>query len=146
MGRAVDAELPAEIGERIARAGMRLSSPRKAVIAALVAQGGHCSREELAMRVRERGLRASLSTVYRCVRVLVELGIAREIHVGDASRVELHLGREEHDHLVCTRCGGITEFHDERMRALADVIASSRRFARSGRIEIRSTCVACAAS
>jgi len=140
-------ELPAEIGARILQAGVRLSAPRRAVLSALVAHDGHLSREELALRLRERGPRVSLSTVYRFMRVLVDLGIAREIRVGDTSRFELGLGREQHDHLVCASCGGITEFHDDRVVELARLVAADHAFsAQSPRVEIHAHCAVCSAA
>ena len=136
-----------EIGQRMSRAGVRLSAPRRAVLDALVASEGHFSSEELALRLRHRGPRASLSTVYRFLHVLVGLGIAREIRVGDTSRFELDLGREQHDHLVCIACGGIVEFREDRIGQIARTIAETYGFTpSSARVEIRSTCRVCASA
>src|SRR5262245_25101166 len=92
--------LPGEVRTRVSRAGIRLSSGRRAVIDALLSPGVHLSREEIALRLRDRTPRVSLSTVYRFTRVLVEHGIARELRVLGTSRFEITLGREAHDHLV----------------------------------------------
>jgi Fur family ferric uptake transcriptional regulator len=136
--------LPEEIGERLSRAGIRSSAPRRAVIEALVASGGHFSREELALRMRAAGPRVSLSTVYRFMRVLVDLGIAREIRIGDTSRFELDLGREQHDHLVCVACGGIVEFQDGRLGEIARQIAETYHFTTViPQVEIRAKCRVC---
>jgi Fur family ferric uptake transcriptional regulator len=142
-----EADLPEAIGARMKQAGVRLSARRRAVLTALLDSQGHLSREELALRLRDERPKVSLSTVYRFVHVLVTLGIAREIKVGDIARVELDLGRENHDHLVCVACGGIVEFHDDDLESLARSVIRAHGFADGApRIEVRGTCAVCAAS
>jgi Fur family transcriptional regulator, ferric uptake regulator len=94
----------------------------------LVASQGHLSREEMAVSLRSHEPRVSISTVYRFVHVLVEIGIAREIRIGETSRFELALGRDQHAHLVCEACEGIVEFHDEEPCATAERIARANGF------------------
>jgi Fur family ferric uptake transcriptional regulator len=138
------ASLSANIEARLRSAGVRVSEPRRAVIEALIASADHVSSEELALRLRDRGARVSLSTVYRCLRKLVGVGVAREIRVGDTSRFELEVGRDHHDHLVCVRCGAIIEFTQERLGSLAGDICREHGWATAPRIELRTTCGACA--
>ncbi|MBX3193075.1 MAG: transcriptional repressor [Labilithrix sp.] len=141
--RASPSSVELEIGESIRRAGVRLSESRRAIIDALVDAGDHVSVDDLARSLRARGLRVSLSTVYRAMRILMRLGIAREIRIGDTSHFELAVGREEHAHLVCDACGGISELHDPRLDDAVREIAEANRFRWPARIEIRATCAAC---
>lgn len=136
--------LSANIEARLRSAGVRVSEPRRAVIDALISSPDHVSSEELALRLRHQGARVSLSTVYRCLRKLVGVGVAREIRVGDTSRFELELGRDRHDHLVCIRCGVIIEFTQERLGPLAGDICRDHGWTAAPRIEIRATCGECA--
>lgn len=138
--------ISANIEARLRSAGVRVSEPRRAVIDALISSPDHVSSEELALRLREQGARVSLSTVYRCLRKLVVVGVAREIRVGDTSRFELEVGRDRHDHLVCTRCGVIIEFTQERLGSLAGDICREHGWALAPRVEIRATCGTCAAT
>jgi Fur family ferric uptake transcriptional regulator len=136
--------LRAEIDERLRRGGVRVSEPRRAVIDALLASHGHISSEELALELRHRGPRVSLSTVYRCLRRLVDAGIAREIRVGDTSRFEIAVGRDAHDHLVCSACGRIVEFDRDHLGEHVRRIATEYGFSTtSPRVQISSTCAAC---
>lgn len=136
--------LRAEIDELLRRGGVRVSEPRRAVIDALLACRGHVSSEELALELRHRGPRVSLSTVYRCLRRLVDVGIAREIRVGDTSRFEISIGREQHDHLVCSACGRIVEFDRQRLGEHVRTITAEYGFASAApRVQISSTCDTC---
>lgn len=54
--------LRAEIDGLLRRGGVRVSEPRRAVIDALLACPSHVSSEELALELRHRGPRVSLST------------------------------------------------------------------------------------
>lgn len=136
--------LRAEIDGLLRRSGVRVSEPRRAVIDALLACPSHVSSEELALELRHRGPRVSLSTVYRCLRRLVDVGIAREIRVGDTSRFEISVGREQHDHLVCSACGRIVEFDRNRLGEHVRSIAGEYGFsASSPRVQISSTCGDC---
>jgi Fe2+ or Zn2+ uptake regulation protein len=138
------AALTARIEARLRSAGVRVSEPRRAVIEALISSPDHVSSEELALRLRGRGERVSLSTVYRCLRKLVGVGVAREIRVGDTSRFELEVGRDRHDHLVCVTCGAILEFTQDRLGSLAGEICREHGWAASPRIELRTKCGTCA--
>lgn len=114
------------------------------MIDALLSCPDHVSSEELALRLRDRGPRVSLSTVYRCLRRLVDVGIAREIRVGDTSRFEISVGREQHDHLVCSACGRIVEFEGDQLSDHVRRIADAFGFASTApRVQIISTCGSC---
>lgn len=143
----MDSNLMAEIGARVVRAGIRLSPARRAVLETLLVPGIHLSREEIALRLRDQSPRVSLSTVYRFTRMLVDLGIAREVRALGTSRFEITIGREDHDHLVCVQCGGIVEFRDSALEGLASHVAKAHGFSgTTTRLELRATCNACESS
>ena len=97
-----------EIGERLKRAGLRSTEPRRAVVAAL-GQGGHHSAAEVFDSVSERLTGTSLQAVCGILSALNEAGLARKIEPpGSPALYELRIG-DNHHHLVCTECGLILD-------------------------------------
>jgi Fur family transcriptional regulator, stress-responsive regulator len=89
-------------------AGLRVTTPRLAVLA-LLAQGGHHTVDELADAVRERIGAVSTQAVYDVLGALVDSGLARLIEpAGSPRRYEARVA-DNHHHLVCRRCGRIED-------------------------------------
>jgi Fur family ferric uptake transcriptional regulator len=75
------------------------------VVDALHGARRHISAEEIFDRLRKQYPYANISTVYRTLELLKELGLAAEISVGDGI-VRYHASENSrHHHLVCTKCG-----------------------------------------
>src|SRR4029078_4107055 len=83
--------------------GVRITSARRAVIAALVRTDGHVTAEDIATAVQLDTPEIHLSTVYRTLESLEELGVVDHVHLGHGSAV-YHLAANRHQHLVCERC------------------------------------------
>ena len=144
--RAASVEASAAIVARLEKSGVRISPRRRAILSALVAEEGHLSREELGTRLRARGGRVSITTVYRFMRVLVEHGVVRAIRVGDTARFEIDSGGA-HDHIVCATCGQIREVHDEGLRERVRALAAAQGFVgKEPTLEIHSMCADCSPS
>jgi Fur family ferric uptake transcriptional regulator len=89
---------------------LRMTSDREAIVEAVFSTEEHFGAEELAWRLRERGV--SKATIYRTLPLLVGCGLLRQVIFGDKHGHYEHVHEEDagHDHLICTRCGGIIEF------------------------------------
>lgn len=140
------AELAAAASARLARAGLKRSAVRNAVIEAFFAGEGHATLDELLARARERLPGVGPSTVYRTMKLLVEHGLATARDFGDRhARFEPASGH--HDHVVCTRCGAVREFEDEEIEHLQRVVARRLGFEiESHRLELYGRCAACRAA
>jgi Fur family ferric uptake transcriptional regulator len=105
----------------------------------------HHSVEEVASAVRARGGTAGLATVYRTMELLVRSGLVVERDFGEGfRRYETTRDAPHHEHLLCTRCGRVTEFRDERLERMTTVVAETRGYLReSHRLVIYGVCDAC---
>jgi len=105
--------------EKILRSrGYRLTNQRR-IIAGELERGRHLSAEEIYARLRDEHPELGLSTVYRTLDLLHELGIARKDDFGEGySRYELSTERLHH-HAYCRNCGKLIEFNEELMEYLA---------------------------
>ncbi len=99
---------------------LKLTSQRERIFERAFATHEHFSAEQLYDWLRaEPGPRVSRATVYRTIGLLAEGGFLGSLDVGRGELVYEHvLGHRHHDHMVCTECGRIEEFHDERIEAL----------------------------
>ncbi|GAA0915672.1 fur family transcriptional regulator FurA3 [Virgisporangium ochraceum] len=97
-------------GERLLRdRGLRVTRPRLAVLAVLTECQAHLDVEEITVRVRERLDSVSVQAVYDVLGALTAAGLARRIApAGGAAHYEARVG-DNHHHLVCRQCGGITD-------------------------------------
>lgn len=106
----------AELDVYLKREGLRNTKPREAVAEIALAQKTHFEIQSLIKEVQAKYNDISPATVYRSVKTLCEAGILSETLTSDGG-VTLYEAHEDehHDHIICTDCGEIFEFHDERL-------------------------------
>lgn len=140
-------EVKAQLAARLARAGLKRSRARDAVVDAFLATPGHVSVEELTAIVRRHAPGTSTSTVYRAMKLLADCGLAAAHQFGDGqARYERALDRAHHDHLICTSCGAIVEFQDPGIEARQAAAARRHGFeVESHRMELYGRCAGCVA-
>ena len=85
--------------------GHRVTPSRRAVIAAILAQTGHFTVEDLLARCRDAGR----ATVFRTIRLLTEMGVVCRVLLEDGSKHYMVSKRGHHHHLVCTACGRVQD-------------------------------------
>lgn len=128
---------------------LKNSTVRELIARCALAYEGHFTIEDLAHTLRANGLRsAHPATVYRSIPLLLEAGLIQPAPTGpgDTQRYERAFGRNHHDHLVCTRCGSLVEFHSPTLEALQDEIAQRYGFRLESHVhELRGVCAACQA-
>lgn len=130
---------------RLRAAGKRITSQRRLVLTILAQADDHLDAHEIYERARRRGGRFSLSTVYRTLNVLKEVGVVRELHLdGDQHHYELD-AEDEHCHLVCLECGRVIEVDSAALADLARVAARAHGFeVASAQLELTGFCATCA--
>ena len=67
----------------------------------------HLTAEDIFMQAKEKSPKIALSTVYNNLAYLVQEGLVRKITIG--SGPERYDRATRHDHLVCTKCGRLTD-------------------------------------
>lgn len=102
--------------------GFRLTPQRMLVIEALHRADGHISAEEIYEQLHSRYPYSNISTVYRTLELLKELNLVTETDFGDG-RVRYHVAEKgHHHHLVCYRCGKITDLDESALYPLKDTL------------------------
>ena len=133
------AALPARCRE----AGLEPTSQRRAVYGALLAAKDHPSPEVLFERLKPAHPALSLATVYKALDALLSLGVVREVsRLGRTRRFDANVDR--HQHLHCTGCGLVLDFHDDRLSRLAPPRTIRGFVPAEVRVEIVGLCARCA--
>jgi Fur family ferric uptake transcriptional regulator len=129
----------------LADQGLKSTAQRDAILQVFVQVGAHLSAEELYARVKKSHPGIGYATVYRTLRLLAEAGLAQERHFEDGFTRYEPTGKDaHHDHLICTRCGTIIEFENERIEALQQDVAKRNRFlVQSHKLELYGLCAGC---
>jgi Fur family transcriptional regulator, ferric uptake regulator len=95
--------------------GYSMTVPRKAMIEVLHKTNKHLSAEEVYTEIHRIYPQIGLTTVYRTLELLEELGLVLRFDLGDRrSRYEPVDGPEEdhHHHLICTRCAKVINYSE----------------------------------
>jgi Fur family ferric uptake transcriptional regulator len=124
-----------------------ITHQRLAIADIILGSSEHFSAEEVRKALSERGATAGTATVYRTLEVLVRSGLVVERDFGEGfRRYEASRGVPQHEHLLCTQCGRVEEFRDERLDRMTTLIAESHDFARQRhRLVIYGVCATCRA-
>jgi len=112
----------AELENRCQQGGLRVTANLREILEALITGPDHPDVDSLHERLRARGRRVSLATVYRNLGHLVAAGVVAEQHFGPGkARYEV---ATPHDHLIDISTGKIIEFSEPRLNALEEKIAA----------------------
>jgi Fur family ferric uptake transcriptional regulator len=108
---------PAWCHGRFSGYGYRLTLSRQAILDALSRTTKHLSAEEIYLEVHKIHPSSGLSTVYRTLELLVQVGLVSKFDFGDGrARYELIRGPEakdpHHHHLVCINCNRVIDYTD----------------------------------
>jgi len=133
--------------EFLATKNKRLTPEREIIVKEVFSSHEHFEADQLVARLSSRkdGRRVSRSTIYRTLRSLEESGLLRKVaRANDREIYEHDYGYPAHDHFICSKCGSLTEFHNELIAETLDDIAERHDFRITGhRLEVNGVCAKC---
>lgn len=144
---------PYEWKDRFPGHVFRWTLPREAILALLRKTSKHMSAKEIHAFLIEKYPGIGLSTVYRTLDFLSDMGFIDKLDIGDGQSRYEYKSEEEvthHHHLICKKCGKIidySDFLDEELRlvkATEKNIAAKYKFkVQDHNIEFFGLCEAC---
>lgn len=116
--------------EYLQQQGQKLTKEREALVREIFSTHYHFEADELLFKLKEKKAKISRATIYRTLELLVKSGMVRRVHLGeDHYHYERVRGDDvHHDHLICTTCGGVIEFHDDALEARQREICETHGF------------------
>lgn len=130
--------------ERLRASGHRLTPQRELVLAA-VEKLGHATPDEVFAEVRTHSESINLSTVYRTLELLNELGLIRHAHLTDRAPTYHSATGHEHAHFVCRNCRKVISIGRADVEASLGKLAAKHGFSPDyGHLTVFGTCADCA--
>jgi len=130
--------------ETLRAGGYRLTPQRELVLTAVEALG-HATPDQVYAEVRQHSSAINLSTVYRTLELLDELGLIRHAHIEDRTPTYHSTAGHEHFHLVCHHCRKVISLSGERIERFRRELVDEHGFQVDvGHLTIFGTCAACA--
>jgi Fur family ferric uptake transcriptional regulator len=128
---------------RLRSSGHRLTPQRELVLAA-VEDLGHATPDQVYAEVRTKSQSINLSTVYRTLELLDELGLIRHAHLSDRAPTYHSARGHEHAHLICRSCHRTISVSRGDMEAALGGLAGKHGFAPDyGHLTVFGTCADC---
>ncbi len=125
-------------------AGLRSTSQRTLILEIIRHGKGHLDADEVFRRARNRQSRISLSTVYRTLQKLKQMGLIEELHFDEAHHHYEIKPPEEHHHLVCQGCGRVIEFQYPLSRMVKKEVPEAKDFEiTNSEVQITGYCSEC---
>lgn len=125
--------------------GLRLTPQRQLVLQA-VYELGHATPDQVHAAVAKTASGVNITTVYRTLELLEELGLVTHAHLSHGAPTYHALGDDQHAHLVCRVCGGIEEMPPSALEPLAERLSLDRGFIIDvGHVALFGLCAQCGA-
>lgn len=133
-----------QLSSALSAEGFRLTTSRRAILAALVGCGGHITADELVERVHQQAPNVGRMTVYRTLDLLCQLNLIRPVYQGTGAAHFVLLHQGHHHHLVCSVCHTVIEFDDCVLAEIEKVVGQRFNFEVQGHLlEFYGLCAAC---
>jgi Fur family peroxide stress response transcriptional regulator len=131
--------------ETLKEIGVRMTPQRHAILNYLYSSMSHPTADEIYKALEGTFPNMSVATVYNNLRVFKEAGLVKELTYGDASS-RFDANMSDHYHVICRRCGKITDFDHPPLTSVEQKAAEATGFrVDSHRMEVYGVCPACQA-
>lgn len=138
----------AQFARLFAEAGIERVEDHLAVLEVFLKTEEHVTAQELFELAGKEGIKINPAFVRETLRLACRYGFAQRYEFSGREPVyeHRHLTAEHHDHMICVKCGAITEFMDERLERLqADAAARRGFYLLQHRMEMYGLCEKCMA-
>ena len=107
--------------------GYRVTPQRQLVLEAVAALD-HATPEEIGDRVQQTARGVNISTIYRTLDMLEQIGMVTHTHLGHGAPIYHLATAADHVHLVCRDCGKVTEISPDSIRAFITALDDQQGF------------------
>ena len=126
------------------RAGGYRVTPQRQLVLEAVAQLEHATPEEIYGEVRQTARGVNVSTIYRTLELLEQIGLVKHTHIHHGA-TSYHLTEHaQHVHLVCRRCEQVTEVDQGTVAPLVAALEEGQGFLTDvGHLTVFGVCSGC---
>lgn len=133
-----------DVAQRLREHGYRLTPQRRVVCQTLTRAERHLSAEEIHARATRDAPELNLASVYRTLTLLGELGLARQVQLGEGPGQWEVAHPDDAFHLVCRQCGVVTHHSGDLVDRVREHLLHGHGFAPEGvDLVVHGVCKAC---
>lgn len=94
----------------------RKTPERFAILDYIYSTKGHFEMDSLYQSMNNSNFRVSRATLYNTIELLLDCGLVVKHQFGaNVSQYERAYGNENHDHLICIKCGDVKEYKNSNL-------------------------------
>ena len=124
--------------------GVRATRKRVTVLSELMDEHDDVTAQQLHERLRRRGERLGLATVYRTLGLLAEEGVIDSLSHRQGELCYRLCGHGHHHHLVCSSCHRVVELDECELGPWLERISETHGFVTTNhRLEVSGLCAQC---
>jgi Fe2+ or Zn2+ uptake regulation protein len=139
MNLALDA-----LNAQLSGQGYKLTRQRKAVVEVVTQAHTRLSAADVFTQAQQVCPDLGLTTVYRTLEILEQLGVIRRVHLDDGCEGFAPASAEHGHHLICSSCQETIEFEDCNLNALLKRVSEQTGFTIEQHwLELVGLCPAC---
>ena len=123
--------------------GYRITPQRQLVLEA-VNTLGHATPEELLAEVQKTAAAVNLSTIYRTLEVLEQVGLVTHAHIGHGAPTYHSVDTDAHIHLVCDTCQSVTSISADAVELFVQMLREKVGFETDvSHVSVHGQCATC---
>ncbi len=132
-----------ELASIFKKHGLKLTTQRLAIYETLLKRKDHPTTENIYKSLINDYPTISLGTVYSTLHLFKDLGLIQELNFSDGN-IRYDPNTKVHINLVCSKCGNITDYNNEKVKEVWQLIISDLKIKPKGqRIDLYYECEKC---
>jgi Fur family transcriptional regulator, ferric uptake regulator len=136
-----------QVSAELSSRGLRMTRQRRAVVDAIAAAPSSLSALQVYDAARGGCPELGLTTVYRTLEVLADIGALRRVHGPDHCESFVPASAAHGHTVVCSGCGRVTEFTACDMQGVAEAASRETGYRITGHfLQLTGLCAGCAGS
>lgn len=138
---------PMDVAQSLRGQGYRLTPQRELVWEVLRSADDHLTAEDIHERVVRSAPDFNVASVYRTLTLLTQLGLAKEVRLGEGPAHWEIAHPDDEFHLVCRVCGGVDHHHGDMVETVRVHLSGRHGFTTEGvDLVVHGVCARCGAA